>query len=201
MAKHDSEDLFNRSSAPDDHEKLFDGPEDGIIDEAIEGDKGGEKWKVLVVDDEEDIHLVTRLALKGFSYLGKEIEFLGTFSGKESREVLQKHPDIAVILLDVVMETNTAGLELVKYIRDKLKYRYTQIVLRTGHPGYAPEREVIVTYEINDYKTKTELTSFKLFTLVLSSLRAYDAITRLEALRSGLEEKVKERTAELDQNS
>ncbi len=160
-----------------------------------------EFWKVLVVDDEEDIHSVTRMALKGFTYKNKGIEFLHTYSGKESKEVLKKNPDIAVILLDVVMETNTAGLDLVKYIRDKLGYRFVQIILRTGYPGYAPEREVIVSYEINDYKTKTELTSFKLFTLILASLRAYDSVTDLEALRLNLEAKVKVRTAELEQKN
>ena len=99
------------------------------------------------------------------------------------------------------METPTAGLDLVKYIREDLNYRYTQIILRTGYPGYAPEREVIVSYEINDYKTKTELTSFKLFTLILASLRAYHSVMELEKLWLGLEERVKERTAELEQKN
>jgi len=164
-------------------------------------DESKEYWKVLVVDDEEDIHSVTRMALKGFTYKDKGIEFLHTYSGKESEPVLRNNTDIAVILLDVVMETNTAGLDLVKYIRDKLNNRFTQIILRTGYPGYAPEREVIVSYDINDYKTKTELTAFKLFTLILASLRAYDSVTSLEQLRQGLEEKVKERTAELEQKN
>ncbi|MCK4346230.1 MAG: response regulator, partial [Bacteroidales bacterium] len=124
-----------------------------------------------------------------------------TYSARESRKVIRENPDIAVILLDVVMETNNAGLELVKYIRDKAGNYFTQIILRTGYPGQAPEREVIVSYEINDYKTKTELTAFKLFTVVLASLRAYDSVMKLEGLRLGLEEKVKERTAELEQKN
>jgi signal transduction histidine kinase/AraC-like DNA-binding protein len=196
--KHD--DLFDTSSSEKDDDKLFTEEEEKEPRKKTSKsvDESKECWKVLVVDDEEDIHSVTRMALKGFTYKDKGIEFLHTYSGKESESVLEKNPDIAVILLDVVMETNTAGLDLVKFIRDKLNNRFTQIILRTGYPGYAPEREIIVSYDINDYKTKTELTSFKLFTLILASLRAYDAITSLEQLRLGLEDKVKERTAELE---
>ncbi len=157
-----------------------------------------DSWKVLLVDDEEDIHSVTRMALKGFTYKGKDIEFLHAYSGDETKQLLSKHKDIALIFLDVVMETNHAGLDLVKYIRDVMKNRFTQIVLRTGYPGQAPEREVIATYEINDYKTKTELTTFKLFTVTLASLRSYDSIMGLEHLRRNLEQIVKERTAELE---
>jgi len=162
---------------------------------------GAECWKVLLVDDEEDIHSVTRMALKGFSYQGKEIEFLHAYSGEEAKKILTKQKEIALIFLDVVMENNHAGLDLVKYIRDVLKNHFTQIVLRTGYPGQAPEREVIASYEINDYKTKTELTTFKLFTVTLASLRSYDSIMRLENLRQNLEIIVKERTAELERKN
>ncbi|MBN1790397.1 MAG: response regulator [Bacteroidales bacterium] len=160
-----------------------------------------DSWKVLLVDDEEDIHSVTRMALKGFAFRGKEIQFLHAYSGEEARQLLPKNKDIALIFLDVVMETNHAGLDLVKHIRDVLKNHFTQIVLRTGYPGQAPEREVIATYEINDYKTKTELTTFKLFTVTLASLRAYDSLTRLEDLRRNLERIVKERTADLERKN
>ncbi|MBN2214506.1 MAG: response regulator [Bacteroidales bacterium] len=160
-----------------------------------------EGWKVLVVDDEEDVHSVTRMALKGFTYKDREIQFLHTYSAKETIKVLAEHPDIALIFLDVVMESNNAGLELVKYIRNKLHNNLTQIVLRTGYPGQAPEREVITQYEINDYKTKTELTTFKLFTVTLASLRAYDSVMNLENLRQTLEDKVKERTAEIERKN
>jgi signal transduction histidine kinase/DNA-binding NarL/FixJ family response regulator len=199
--KHD--DLFDSSPPDKDDDRLFTDKEEKAPKKKTSKsvDESRECWKVLVVDDEEDIHSVTRMALKGFTYKDKGIEFLHTYSGKESEQVLQDNRDIAVILLDVVMETNTAGLDLVKFIRDKLNNRFVQIILRTGYPGYAPEREVIVSYDINDYKTKTELTSFKLFTLILASLRAYDSITSLEQLRVGLEDMVKERTAELEQKN
>ena len=98
-------------------------------------DDSSDSWKVLLVDDEEDIHSVTRMALKGFTYQGKEIRFLHAYSGNEAKQLLPKHRDIALIFLDVVMETNHAGLDLVKHIRDVMKNHFTQIVLRTGYPG------------------------------------------------------------------
>ena len=156
-----------------------------------------DQWKVLLVDDEEDIHSVTKLALKGFTFKDREIHFLHAYSADEARQVLSNHENIALIFLDVVMESSHAGLELVKYIRDILKNHFTRIVLRTGYPGQAPEREVISRYEINDYQTKTELTTFKLFTVTLASLRTYDSIIQLEKLRQGLETMVTDRTTEL----
>lgn len=149
-------------------------------------------WKVLVVDDEEDIHAVTRTALKGFTYHGKGIEFYDAYTAKEAEKILKEHPGIALILLDVVMETNQAGLDLVKYIRGHMNNQFTRIILRTGQPGHAPEREVIVSYEIDDYKTKTELTSAKLFTVALASLRAYETLKGVDAINIRLQMQLKD---------
>lgn len=131
------------------------------------------KWKLLIVDDEPEIHRVTRMVLQDFIFEGKALDILGAFSGKEAEKVLVGNPDMAVILLDVVMEEEDAGLKLVKYIREALHYDFVRIVLRTGQPGQAPEEKVIVEYDISDYKEKTELTSTKLVTCIVTSLRAY----------------------------
>ena len=132
----------------------------------------GRPWKILIVDDEEDIHLVTKLALKHFEFDGRDLLFLHAYSAAEAIQQLADTPDIAIVLLDVVMETEHAGLALVRYIREELGNSAVRIVLRTGQPGQAPEQEVIRQYDINDYKNKAELTSSKLFTLVFASLRA-----------------------------
>ena len=158
----------------------------------------GEQWKVLIVDDENDIHTVIRMALDGFEFQSKKIQFYDAYSGKEAREILHKTPDIALILLDVVMETLHAGLEFVKYVREKLENPFIRIVLWTGQAGQAPKREAVISYEINDYKTKTELTTDNIFSVVLSSLRTYDAMITVESYRQNLESKVKERTKELE---
>lgn len=204
MEENTSKNLFGQDRPHNDRksDRLFsDDLPNNQNDSSILTNKPEDPWKILVVDDEEDIHTVTKMALRGFTYKDRGIHFLHTYSAKESEQVVRENPDIAVILLDVVMETNTAGLNLVRYIRDEIGNKYSQIILRTGYPGYAPEREVIVSYEINDYKTKTELTAFKLFTLVMASLRAYDSIISLEQLRQGLESIVRDRTADLEQKN
>lgn len=145
-------------------------------------------WKILVVDDEEEIHGVTKLALDGFECRGRKLEFLHAYSGKQACEIARDVPDIAVILLDVVMESDHAGLDVVRYIREELKNVFVRIILRTGQPGQAPEHQVITDYDINDYKYKTELTRQKLFTTVYTSISSYRDLMALEANRRGLEE-------------
>lgn len=144
-------------------------------------------WKVLIVDDEPEVHAVTRLALNDFSFQQKRLEFISAYSGAEAQKILATQPDIAVVLLDVVMEADDAGLKVASYIRETLGNHFVRIILRTGQPGQAPERQVIVNYDINDYKSKTELTAQKLFTVMMSSLRSYRDIISLEQSRQGLE--------------
>src|SRR5690554_4958273 len=146
-----------------------------------------ERWKILIVDDEPEVHAVTRLALSDFKFLGRQLEFYSAESGEEGCRLMEEHPDAAIILLDVVMESDDAGLHVAKYIREELGNRFTRIILRTGQPGQAPERTVIVNYDINDYKSKTELTAQKLFTAVMSSLRSYRDIISIDHSRHGLE--------------
>ena len=143
-------------------------------------------WRVLVVDDEPDVHAVTRFALRDVSFKGRPLELLSAFSAAEGFEVLSRETDIALIFLDVVMETEHAGLDLAKRIREEMNNHVVRIVLRTGQPGQAPEENVIVDYDINDYKAKSELTVQKMFTTVISSLRAYDGLLMIERNRLGL---------------
>lgn len=137
-------------------------------------------WKVLIADDEKEIHEVTQLALQGFVFKGKPLNLLSAYSGREAKEMLVQHPDVALVFLDVVMEKNDAGLDVVKYIRETLNNKLVRIVLRTGQPGEAPEESIIVDYDINDYKLKTELTQRKLFTTLIAGLRAYHDLLTLE---------------------
>jgi response regulator RpfG family c-di-GMP phosphodiesterase len=144
-------------------------------------------WKVLIVDDEPEVHTVTKLALSDFSFNNKSLEFISAYSGAEARQLIAANPDTAIILLDVVMETDDAGLLVARHVREELRNEHVRIILRTGQPGQAPERQVIVNYDINDYKSKTELTAQKLFTVIMSSLRSYRDILSLEQSRQGLE--------------
>lgn len=149
---------------------------------------GGMPWKIMIVDDEPAMHDVTRLALSGVSFAGRPLEFISCYSGEQAIETMRRNPDTALMLLDVVMESEHAGLEVARQVREELGNTMVRIVLRTGQPGQAPERKVITDYDINDYKEKTELTSSKLFTLLYASLRAYQSILTIELSKRGLED-------------
>jgi response regulator RpfG family c-di-GMP phosphodiesterase len=140
-------------------------------------------WKVLLVDDEPDIHDITRLTLARFRLDGRALTFLHAYSGAQAKEVLARESDIALVFLDVVMEREDSGLEVARWMRQDLDNQFTRIVLRTGQPGQAPEERVIVDYDINDYKEKTELDRTKLFTTTFAALRAYRDIMKVEEAR------------------
>ena len=156
-------------------------------------------WKILVVDDDSEVHKLTNFVLSGFTYEHRPLQLIEAYTCKSAIDILTSDSDISLVLLDVVMETEYAGLDLVKYIREVLNNHLIQIVLRTGQPGQAPELEVFAKYDINDYKEKTELTVTRLFTTVMSSLRAYNLSKSLQASIDLLEQRVAGRTQELEQ--
>ncbi len=156
---------------------------------------GNGVWKVLVVDDEAAVHEITRITLKNFVLEDRPLHLFSAFSGQEAREILGREPDIAMVLLDVVMEEDDTGLELVRYIREHLGNTAVRIVMRTGQPGKAPEQQVIAQYDINDYKTKPEFTAQKLFTSVTACLRAYQNLKTIERNRKGLESIIRSSSA------
>jgi len=131
-------------------------------------------WKVLIVDDEPDVHSLTKLLLRNFIYRKRGLTFLSAYSATEARDTMRDNPDVALVLLDVVMETEHAGLALVDYIRHDLNNQSTQIVIRTGQPGQAPPLTVVSNHGINDYKEKTEITQQSMILTVVKALRLYE---------------------------
>ncbi len=172
-------------------------------------------WKILLVDDDSEVHQATKLVLKRFTFEGKPLTLISAYSGKEAQQLIATHPDIAVIFLDVVMETNDAGLKVVKYIREVLKNTLVRIILRTGQPGEAPEQSVILDYDINDYKTKLELTHQKFLTTTITALKSYrdaiavqksrqdlaDLCSQLHSCNQNIEALIKTRTQELEEKN
>lgn len=130
-------------------------------------------WKVLLVDDEPAVHDVSALILADLRFEGRDITLLSAHSGAQARELLARESGIALVLLDVVMETDDAGMALVQHIRETLHEHDMQIVLRTGQPGMAPEDEIVRRYEINGYVLKTEVTAQRLQTIVMAALRGW----------------------------
>ena len=155
-------------------------------EESSETDLPG--WKILIVDDDKDIHFLTKLVLRDFQFEERNLTFISAYSGEEAKRMIKSNPDITLIILDVIMEDMNAGLEVARYIREDLKNYRVRIILRTGQPGQEPESGVVIKYDIDDYKTKTELSSQRLFTTVISALRAYRNINILEKCRANIRE-------------
>lgn len=170
-------------NANSDDETLF------VIEDLAErlDEPAARKWRVLIVDDDTAVHQATEFALNGIKIMGRALEFLHAYSGEEGAQVLRREKDIAVILLDVVMERADAGLTLVHTIRNELANLEVRIILRTGQPGYAPEIEAIRDYDINDYKLKTELSGTALYTTLTTAIRSYEQIHAINASRRGLD--------------
>ena len=218
----DMENGNQRVIKDDDDEVIFASEDDEVIlvnEPMTSNNQPEDSWKILLVDDDVEIHKVTKLALGDFEFEGKSLTFFSAYSGNEAKKMMQEYPDIAMIFLDVIMETDDAGLEVIKYVRNTLQNKLVRIILRTGQPGKVPEDTIILRYDINDYKTKTELTRQQLLTKVITSLRGFSALIRIEKSKQALsdialenarlyeqiekyahtlEEKVAERTQELE---
>lgn len=146
-----------------------------------------ENWKILIVDDESIMHSVTELVLRDYKFEGRKLRFLSAYSVNEAQEILSQHNDIAVAFVDIVMEEDNSGLKLIQWVREELENSEIRIILRTGQPGLAPERDIIQRYEINDYKEKTELTDVKLITSLTVAIRGYRDIHVLNRNKNGFE--------------
>ncbi len=158
-----------------------------VVDDTPEAATASRVSTIAVVDDDEAVHEGTRFALGDYALNGVGLRIISAYSAQEARDLLARHPETAVILLDVVMETDRAGLDLVEYIRRDLGNETVRIILRTGQPGQAPEREVVLRYDINDYKAKTELTADKLFTTLTAALRSHAQLVRIGETNRTLE--------------
>ena len=153
-------------------------------------------WKIMVIDDDQDVHHLTKMVLENFIFENRAVEFISGYSGADARRLIQEHRDTAIVLLDVVMETDKEGLKVVQFIRDELKNPFVRIILRTGQPGHAPESKVISEYDINDYVDKVNLTDQRLETSITTSLRAFNLLRTVENTRTGLR-KIIEATSQL----
>ena len=147
-------------------------------------------WLILVVDDEPDVHSMTALILADLRYRERPLRLISAYSAAEAKQYLEHYPNIAVALIDVVMEEDHAGLHLIRAIRRELRNSDIRLILRTGQPGQAPQRQVVLDYDINDYRSKAELTADDLVISIIAALRSYEHIVSIET-------KVAERTREL----
>ena len=134
-------------------------------------------YKVIIADCDSEIHSLTKMILPSFQFEGKPLTLIDTYNGQETREALDQNPDTAVLFLDIAMEENHSGLNVVEYLRKTLKNHFTRIILRIGQSGEAPEDNVIREYDINDYRVKAELTAQRLSTSLYAALCSYRDMT------------------------
>lgn len=155
----------------------------------VNDNKNGQNipWNILIVDDEVDVHRITKMLLENFVFQDRPLNIISAHNETEAMKALSEHDDIALVLLDVVMDTEDSGLRLVKYIREIILNTSVRIIIRTGQPGQAPDRQVIVEYDINDYKLKTELTVNNLYVTIVAALRSYKDIKELKKNKLTLE--------------
>jgi diguanylate cyclase (GGDEF)-like protein/PAS domain S-box-containing protein len=183
------------AAMPLDKEKK--GDQDGLLDsdllfaeeslnDSMVDHVSGEPWKILVIDDDKDIHNLTRMVLRGLVVDDCGVTLINGYSGADACRIMAEDPSIAVLLLDVVMETDHAGLDAIRAIRDEQRNGFVRIILRTGQAGQAPELDVISGYDINDYREKTDLTSQQLITAVTTALRAFRDLRTIEHLAGRL---------------
>lgn len=172
---------------PDDDELFIFAEEHDSAEPYAQPQERNNRWKILIVDDDKDVHDATEFTLRGTLILNRPLEYLHAYSAKQAEALLREHTDIAVILLDVVMETPNAGLDLIKTIRGPFANTQSRIILRTGEPNQAPEIQIIRDYDINDYKLKSELNQKRLYTSLTSAIRSYRQICTIEASKKGLD--------------
>lgn len=159
--------------SPGDDLLFGDAPEEVSDEIQIESKKTDQEYLVLVVDDDEYVHQLTKMVLRGFEFDGQPIRLASAMSAQEAKDYLKQHDNVAVALVDVVMETDNAGLELVNHIRNEYNNNEIRLLIRTGQPGAAPEESVFQDYDINDYLSKTDITAHKLRMALLNALRSY----------------------------
>lgn len=149
------------------------------LEDVGSGSNRAEPWHVLVVDDDKGLHDVTKLALARLKVLDRPIQIHSAFSAKEAKEMLSEDITFCLALVDVVMETDYSGLELVDWIRNTQENNDIRIVLRTGQAGIAPEPKIVRDHDINDYRNKSDLTSQSLNTCVLNNIRSFKYINEV----------------------
>ena len=149
------------------------------------------EWKVLLVDDDENVHQATVLALTNTPLLGRSVRFLHAYSARQAIEYLKDESDIAIVLIDFVMQCDNSGLQLVRAIREDLDQQDLRIILRTGQPGYVEEIDAIHDYDINVYQTRLNHNRSYLCKTLSTALRAYEQIRVVNAGQRGLDRIIK----------
>lgn len=160
-------------------------PQDALKRMAKAGDR--KQWRILSVEDDTTYQASLIYALDDLVVNDLPVEILTANSAAQAAPIIAETPDIAVILLDVVMEQDDAGLRLVSTIRDIIGNSAVRIILLTGQPGMAPRDDIMSHYDIDDYWCKSDLSIDQLSSLVVGNIRTWNYISLLNRARQGLQ--------------
>lgn len=143
-------------------------------------------WKVLILDSRSSVHQATKLLLQKLSFAGKSFMALSSFSLQEAKEMLQRDSDIAIVLMDVEINEENIGLNLVHFIRKELQNEKIRIVLRTGYPDLLPEKEIIKNYAIDGSLSEEEVSESQFEFIILGAIQTYNQIITTTKYLQGL---------------
>jgi len=116
-------------------------------------------YLLLIVDDNADVHEATRIALQGQIVNGKRLRFMSAYSGREAILMVDKHIPFDLVLLDMVMETPNAGMEVAQNIQARLDLKHTPaIVMRSGQPGMFKDKDVDDNIWFDEFMLKSRVT-------------------------------------------
>lgn len=147
-------------------------------------------WKILIIDDDNFVHIMIKEILKDFKFEDKPLIILSAHSSIKALDILNKNDDIALVLLDIFIEEENTGLKLSRYIREIIGNKATRIVLMTNKESEKLEEDAILNYDINGYEEKIQLLTNKLHTVVVAALRAYKDIMYISNNKRVMEEVV-----------
>jgi signal transduction histidine kinase len=154
-----------------------------------------QKWKVLITDDQELIHVMIKHYLSDYQYQGAGLQFVDAFTGKEAMKILKEQSDIAVIVLDVMLEEADMGFKVVQYIRETLNNKLVKIIMLTGKLDFDNAQNFFMKYDIDMFCPKHDLD--KIFFMITSTLRAYNNSTYTYHLHEKLKKELDlQKTAE-----
>jgi PAS domain S-box-containing protein/diguanylate cyclase (GGDEF)-like protein len=145
-------------------------------------------FHIAIIDDEPDLHAALKLSLKNRKVLDRSLTIHSAYSRAEGLELINNNPQISLIFLDVVMETDDAGFEFLRQLRDMPLSIQPQVVMLTGQPGNLTATEATERYDINAYLAKPELTNARLISTLATALRNYTAFEKLHTVTQELED-------------
>ena len=69
-----------------------------------------EFWKVVIVDDDNFVHVVIKELLRDFEFEGRPLKIYSAYTGTDALKILSNNKDTALVLLDMYIGDETTGL-------------------------------------------------------------------------------------------